>query len=41
MIKNRYNSLVSKNKSNKKQKEEEIANKIYKQLAKNVEGETN
>lgn len=41
MIKNRYNSLVSKNKSNKKQKEEEIANKIYRQLAKNVEGEMN
>ena len=41
MIKNRYNSLVSKNKSNKKQKEEEIANKIFKQLAKNMEGETN
>lgn len=41
MIKNRYNSLVSKNKSNKKQKEEDIANRIYKQFAKNMEGDVN
>lgn len=29
MIKNRYNSLISKWKTGKKQKEEEIAQKIY------------
>ncbi len=29
MIKNRYNSVISKAKANKKQKEEDIANKIY------------
>ena len=34
MIKNRYNSLINKNKSNKKQKEEDICDKIYKELLK-------
>lgn len=36
MIKNRYNSLISKNKSNKKQKEDEIAKKIYKNIQKSL-----
>lgn len=36
MIKNRYNSLISKNKASKKQKEEEVAKKIYKQILKNL-----
>jgi hypothetical protein len=37
MIKNRYNSLVSKNKANKKQKEEDIAKRLLKELARSVE----
>ena len=32
MIKNRYNSLISKWRVSKKQKEEEIAKKIYEML---------
>lgn len=39
MIKNRYNSLISKNKVNKKQKEEEVANKIYQHIVKNLEND--
>ena len=34
MIKNRYNSLINKNKSNKKQKEEDICDRIYNELLK-------
>jgi hypothetical protein len=36
MIKNRYNSLISKNRSSKKQKEDEVAKKIYKQILKDL-----
>lgn len=36
MIKNRFNSLVNKSKASKKQKEDDIAKKIYKQLLRNV-----
>jgi hypothetical protein len=41
MIKNRYNSLVSKSKGSKKLKEDEIARKIFKQLTKGLEQESN
>lgn len=37
MIKNRYNSLISKARSSKKQKEEETARKILKQLNKSLD----
>lgn len=41
MIKNRYNSLINKNKSNKKQKEEDICDRIYKELLKSSQKDLN
>lgn len=37
MIKNRYNSLISKNKTSKKQKEDEIFRKILRELQQKLE----
>jgi len=36
MIKNRYNSIISKSRSSKKLKEEEVVSKIIKQLNKSL-----
>jgi len=37
MIKNRYNSLIRKTRTSKKQKEEDTVRKILKQLSKSIE----
>jgi len=41
MIKNRYNSIINKNRINKNQKEEQIAEIVLKNLNKELENEQN